>query len=107
VTTVDTTTAWAPQRKQVRDALAAQGMSQAKLARRIGISPKHLSQMLTGASDGKLDHWAAMARELGLEWQLRPPDLNVELANWAREQLGLDIEPRQAARLRQHVAGEL
>lgn len=107
MTTVDTTTVWAPQRRQVREALQTQGMSQAKLARRIGVTEKHVSQMLTGAIDGKIVLWVAMAKVLGLEWQLRPPDPNEEMITWAREQLGLELATWQAARLRMHVAESL
>jgi|SRR5882672_3039596 len=107
MTTVDTTTAWAPQRRQVRQALQRQGLSQARLAHKIGVTEKHISQMLTGKADGKTEMWVAMAKVLGLEWQLRPPDPNAELMTWAREQLDLELAPWQAARLRMHVAESL
>ena len=64
--------AWAPQRQMVRDELKRQGISQGELARRIGASEKHLSQMLTGAADGRLELWVRIAAELDLEWHLRP-----------------------------------
>lgn len=50
--------------------LAASGMSQADLAREMGVSPKHVNQILTGkatGSPGLLD-FAAFA--LGCEWHV-------------------------------------
>lgn len=96
---------WDPQRKAVRDALKARNMSQAQFARDLGITPKHLSQMLTGATDGRLELWVQMAELLGMTWQLTPVDPNDSVILWARKQLGLEIEPWQAARMRQHLAG--
>lgn len=100
MTTYDTTTAWAAQRLAIRRELKRQEMSQAELARRIGITTKHMSQMLTGVMDGRLELWVAMADALGLEWQLRHPDPVDAIVNFAREELGLTVEPWQAARMR-------
>ena len=72
MTTVDTTTVWAPQRKMIRDELKRREWSQAMLAHKIGVTEKHMSQMLTGKADGSLEHWVHMAAVLGMEWHLRP-----------------------------------
>lgn len=44
-------------RLEVRDCLKAAGMSQAKAARALGITPKHMSQMLTGKAPMSIE-WA-------------------------------------------------
>lgn len=44
-------------REQVRAALTAAGISQAFVARELGVSTKHLSQMLTGRAPLSLE-WA-------------------------------------------------
>lgn len=44
-------------REQVRAALTAVGISQAAVARELGLSTKHLSQMLTGRAPLSLE-WA-------------------------------------------------
>ena len=44
-------------RTQVRAALEAAGISQAEACRRLGVSTKHLNQMLTGKAPISLD-WA-------------------------------------------------
>jgi transcriptional regulator with XRE-family HTH domain len=43
--------------KAVRQGLIERGWSQAELARRAGISEKHLSQMLKGRTEGSLSMW--------------------------------------------------
>jgi len=43
--------------QRVRDRLASAGVTQADAAAYLGISQKHLSQMLTGAVDGSLSMW--------------------------------------------------
>jgi plasmid maintenance system antidote protein VapI len=50
-------TAEASLREQVRAALAATGTSQAAIARRLGLTQKHLSHMLTGRASLTLP-WA-------------------------------------------------
>jgi transcriptional regulator with XRE-family HTH domain len=104
MTTIDTTTAWAPQRRAIREELKRQEMKQSELARKIGVTDKHMSQMLNGKTDGRVGHWVAMASALGMEWQLRPLDPNEALIDWVREELGLQIEPWQAAWLRRYLA---
>jgi transcriptional regulator with XRE-family HTH domain len=50
--------------------LVSIGMSQAEFARRVGVSPKHLNQVLTGkatARMGALDYWAFV---LGMQWTI-------------------------------------
>lgn len=42
---------------RVRARMRARGMTQADLARRAGLTQKHLSQMLTGRVDGALAAW--------------------------------------------------
>lgn len=63
---------WAVQRALVRAALRNQGRAHIMAARDLGISEKHLSQMLTGRADGSLRLWVALADLLGMEWQLVP-----------------------------------
>lgn len=95
--------AWAPQREALRRALRDAGITQAQFARDLGITAKHLSQMLTGAIDGRTELWARMADALGMVWVLKPVDPNDSLITWTREYLGLEVEPWQAARIRQFV----
>lgn len=51
------TTAEDELRTQIRATLAAVGMSQAEVARRLGLSNKHLNQMITGRASLTLG-WA-------------------------------------------------
>lgn len=55
-------------RDQIRLALRIADVTQAELGRRLGLSPKHLSQMLTGKSAISLDMAEKMLREIG--WEL-------------------------------------
>lgn len=55
-------------RKQIRLALAVADVSQAELGRRLGVSSKHVSQMLTGKSAISLDMAERMLGEVG--WTL-------------------------------------
>lgn len=48
---------------RVRANLAAQGLSQADLARRLDVSQKHVSRVLNGHDDGSIPFWDAMLRE--------------------------------------------
>lgn len=64
------TDSWAPQRAAVRAALKDVGLTQVQVARDLGISEKHLSQMLTGKADGSLRLWVEMVGLLGMTWQL-------------------------------------
>jgi len=64
--------AWAPQRAAVRACMARDGISQVQLATDLGISPKHLSGMLTGRADGSLEIWVSVANLLGMQWALMP-----------------------------------
>jgi transcriptional regulator with XRE-family HTH domain len=50
----------------IRDELAASGLSQRDLARYMGLSEKHVSQVLTGKAVGSLDVLARMAEAVGL-----------------------------------------
>ena len=45
----------------IAEALAEDGLTQAEFARRVGVSEKHMSQVLTGKTVGRnaaLDYWA-------------------------------------------------
>ncbi|SDH69578.1 Helix-turn-helix [Sinosporangium album] len=53
-------------RAELRAALARAGITQAAAARRLGISPKHLSQMLTGKAGVNLDIATLCGRELAI-----------------------------------------
>lgn len=98
--------AWAPQRAAVRRALRDKGISQAQLARDLGLSPKHVNQMLTGAMDGRLPLWVGMAHRLEMTWQLTPIEPVDHTVAWMRDQLGVDIEPWQAIQLREYMRSE-
>lgn len=55
----------------IADALAERDIAQAEFARRTGVSPKHLNQVVTGkatAAPGMLDYWAFL---LGYEWKVQ------------------------------------
>lgn len=92
--------AWLPQRAAVRREMKKAGINQAEMARRIGITAKHISQMLTGKTDGRVEHWAAIAAVLGMDWQLVVIDPNAPLTAWVQTHLGITLQPWQAARLR-------
>jgi transcriptional regulator with XRE-family HTH domain len=52
-------------KQAIRDELEATGMTQADLARFIGASEKHVSQVLTGKVHGTFDFLAKMAAACG------------------------------------------
>jgi transcriptional regulator with XRE-family HTH domain len=54
-------------KKAIRAELKADGCTQVDLARYLGLSPKHVSQMLTGTVDGRFELLERMARAVGLE----------------------------------------
>lgn len=54
-------------RTQVKAAARAQRISQVKLAGLVGISAKHMSQLLLGRVDGRLGLWIQIATALGCE----------------------------------------
>lgn len=47
-------------------AIGASGQSQAALARKVGLSQKHVSQMMTGRVVGSLRSWQALADAAGV-----------------------------------------
>ena len=54
----------------LREHLDTIGMTQAELARRAGVTPKHINAVLQGRAVGKmamLDYWAFV---LGMEWHV-------------------------------------
>jgi len=53
-------------RLAVCGALDESGMTRAALARRIGITEKHLSHMLTGQAEGSLEVWSCMLTTFGI-----------------------------------------
>ena len=98
--------AWAPQREQVRRAMAVSGLTQAEVARRIGVDPNHVNRMISGKIDGPLASWVAVADALGMTWQLAlaiPGE--PQLTQWVQENLGIKLEGWQATRLRSLVRG--
>lgn len=62
---------WALQRAAIKQALTEQQISQAWLADYLGVSSKHLSQLLTGGANGSLLIWVEMATALGCTWTLQ------------------------------------
>ena len=50
---------------ELRAALAEVGVRQRDLALAVGISEKHLSQLLTGKAEGSFAMWEALFAELG------------------------------------------
>lgn len=60
----------------IREALDAQGVTQAELARQAGVSPKHVNRVLqaeAGAQLGQLDYWAWL---LGLRFDVSLVSMN-------------------------------
>jgi len=47
--------------------LSKQGISQESFAATVGVTPKHLSQLLTGKAGGSLAIWNLMLFTLGIE----------------------------------------
>lgn len=70
---------WAEQRYVVRTAIKDLGLTQKQVAADVGITEKHLSQMLLGRSDGKLAVWVALAQRLGLRWMPVNPRMHALL----------------------------
>jgi transcriptional regulator with XRE-family HTH domain len=52
-----------------RDAHRA-GIPQAELAARAGLTPKHVSQVLSGKADGSFEAWEKLAEVLGRSWHV-------------------------------------
>ena len=73
-------------RDEVRARLRARRATQAALARHLGISPKHLSQVLNGAVTGSPELHDRMAQAVGLRIAIVVTDL--EPATLARDQRG-------------------
>lgn len=61
---------WEQQRGLIRQVLKDEAVSQAWLADYLGVSEKHLSQMLTGKANGSVYLWVEMATALGYSWTL-------------------------------------
>jgi transcriptional regulator with XRE-family HTH domain len=100
------TDAWAPQRAAMRQALREAELNQVEVAQRLGVTQKHISHVLNGKTAGSLELWAALAGLVGMEWTLAPPEPSKPedaMITWARDELGLDIEPWQANILRKYV----
>lgn len=55
-----------------RDRIDTLGMRQVSLAARVGITEKHMSQILSGATMGSWDVWGRVMDHLGLEMTVRP-----------------------------------
>lgn len=58
---------------KVRAGLRVNRRTQAMLARRVGVSQKHVSRVLTGYDDGSVPFWDAMLREA---WAAPDPELD-------------------------------
>jgi transcriptional regulator with XRE-family HTH domain len=63
----------------IRETLAAEGITQAAFCRRVGVSAKHLNQVLSGNADARpatLDYWAfALGMRFVVALEPRPPDV--------------------------------
>lgn len=57
-------------RGAARATMQDQGVSQVELAKRVGASQKHLSQMFTGAAVGSLELWSKIATALDRRWSV-------------------------------------
>lgn len=61
-------------RRAVRARLRAQGATQAGLARYLGVAPQHVSQFLTGKTDGSPEMAGRIAAAVGLRITLADVD---------------------------------
>lgn len=60
--------------KVIAAKLIERGMSQADLAREMGVTPKHINQMLTGKATGSPGMLDYAAHTLGFEWSVTATD---------------------------------
>jgi transcriptional regulator with XRE-family HTH domain len=58
--------------------LEAKGWSQADLAREMGVTPKHINQMLTGKATGSPGMLDFAAFTLGFEWSVMASEITPE-----------------------------
>jgi transcriptional regulator with XRE-family HTH domain len=68
----------------VRDRLTGSGVTQADAAAYLGISQKHLSQMLTGAVEGSLGMWDRLLTFTNVDLAARDADLRERIAQAIR-----------------------
>jgi transcriptional regulator with XRE-family HTH domain len=59
-------------RERVRLELMRRDITQTAIAARVGVSRQHLSRMLRGHEDGRVDTWRRILNELGLELRAVP-----------------------------------
>ena len=58
----------------VRSAMHARGMTQADLARSMGVFPSHVSRILRGEANLTTDTLDKLANAIGVRWDLRLSD---------------------------------
>jgi len=66
-----------------RDGMTQRGMSQRDLARVLGISEKHVSELLNGKSQGTLDLWSLVLVSLGVAQFLAKDFFGRKVVRWA------------------------
>ena len=54
----------------VKKAIKDQGITQAELSHRAGYSERHVSCLLCGKVQGRLQSWEDLAKALGLTWSV-------------------------------------
>lgn len=81
--------------------LRAEHVRQRDLALALGISEKHMSQMLTGRVGGSIEWLEQIAAQLGRRWVLAPVELELAGLREAAEILG--VTPPRVTQLRQRA----
>lgn len=64
--------------RRLKAAIVAVGLNQQKFAELVGISQKHLSQLITGASEGTVEMWESIDRALDIANSWAPPEAVTE-----------------------------
>lgn len=77
-------------RDAVKAALEQKGMTQAELARRIGMERPNLHRLLSGKSGQVPEAWQKILKELGLELTARPVDGELDVEAYRARQAYID-----------------
>lgn len=59
-------------------------LSQRDVATRLGVSEKHVSQVLTGAASGSWDFWERLARVLRADWEIDLDPWELDMHRWVK-----------------------